>query len=352
MSGTRIAVVGVGYIGRDHIAAALANPKLRLSAVVDPAQAGAALAEEVGVAHFSDLNSLLERDRPDGVVLATPNQLHLEQASACMAAGIPILLEKPLAHSIDAAETLYAAARNCGATILVGHHRTHSPIMRLAREIVDSGRLGSLVAVSGTALFCKPDAYFDEAPWRREPGAGPILLNMSHEIHNLRILCGEIADVQAYTSRASRGFAVEDTAAVALRFANGALGTFILSDTVGSPRSWEQTSAENPAYATYPDEDCYHVAGTLGSLSIPTFRVTTYATAEDRSWWRPFEVFVADLIRQDPIAAQLDHFGDVVRGEAEPLCTVGDGLMNMRVVEAIKLAAEHGGIVEIPALAE
>ena len=89
------------------------------------------------------------------------------------------------------------------------------------------------------------------------------------------------------TSNATRGFPVEDTAAMVFTFANGALGTFLLLDAAASARSWEQTSQENASYATHPDEDCYHIAGTRGSLSVPTMRVKTYPGT--RSWWAPFD---------------------------------------------------------------
>src|SRR5512132_4554968 len=131
--------------------------------------------------------------------------------------------------------------------------------MSRAAEIVKSDRLGRLVAVVGTEMFCKPDQYFEDGPWRRQPGGGPILINMVHEIGNLRALCGEIVAVQAFASNATRGFPVEDTVAINLRFANGALGTFMLSDTAASARSWEQTSQENAAYATCDDEDAYTI---------------------------------------------------------------------------------------------
>jgi predicted dehydrogenase len=156
--------------------------------------------------------------------------------------------------------------------VLIGHHRAHSPIMARAKQVIDEGRLGRHVAITGSAMFYKPDHYFDEGPWRREPGGGPVLINMIHEVHNLRMLAGDIVAVQAFASNAIRGFAVEDTVAITLRFASGALGTFLLSDTAASPRSWEQTSQENPAYTTYPDEDCYIVAGTSGSLAKSVVR--------------------------------------------------------------------------------
>ena len=183
---------------------------------------------------------------------------------------------------------------------------------------------------------------------RREPGAGPILINMIHEVHSLRMLCGDIVAVQAFTSYATRGFPVEDTVAVNLRFANGALGSFMLSDTGACARSWEQTAQENKAYPTYPDEDCYVVVGTFGSLSVPTMRLKTYDRAEDRSWWKPFRTSVAEMVRDDPLAIQLEHFGAVVRGEVAPLVTARDGLANLRVTEAIAHSAKTGQTVDFP----
>jgi len=167
----------------------------------------------------------------------------------------------------------------------------------------------------GSAAFYKPDSYFADGPWRREPGGGPILINLIHEVHNLRMLCGEITAVQAFSSNAVRGFAVEDTVVINLRFASGALGTFFLSDTAACARSWEQTSRENPAYPSHDDEDCYVLTGTNGSLSVPTMRLKTYPRPEDRSWWKPFEVGTVGLVRDDPLQHQMAHFARVVRGE-------------------------------------
>ncbi|MEG9459515.1 MAG UNVERIFIED_CONTAM: Gfo/Idh/MocA family oxidoreductase [Methylobacterium ajmalii] len=200
----------------------------------------------------------------------------------------------------------------------------------------------------GSAVFCKPDAYFAGAnAWRREPGGGPLLINMIHEIGNLRALVGEIAAVQATASNAVRGFAVEDTVATTLRFANGALGTFLLSDTAAAARSWEQTSRENADYPTYPDEDAYTILGTEGSLAVPTMRVKRYAGA--RSWFEPFACETLAVERTDPLAEQIAHFAAVIRGEAAPLVSARDGLQNLRVVDAITRAARTSGTIEIPA---
>ncbi|MDR5880971.1 Gfo/Idh/MocA family oxidoreductase [Caballeronia sp. LZ032] len=317
-----------------------------LAAIVDPAPAAEAIAAQAQVPLYATLDQLLVGDRPDGIVLATPNQLHVEQARTCLAAGVPVLLEKPIAPTVAEAQALVDDVERSGARMLIGHHRAHSPIMARAKQVIEGGRLGPLVAVMGSAVFFKPDEYYAGAPWRREPGGGPILLNMIHEIHNLRMLCGDIVAVQAFASHATRGFAVEDTVAINLRFASGALGTFMLSDTAACPRSWEQTSQENPAYSTYPDEDCYVIAGTFGSLSVPTMRLKSYATPADRSWWKPFDEEIVTMQRADPLALQMEHFGRVVRGEAEPIVSARDGLQNLRITEAIVEAARSGRIVE------
>ena len=347
MSKTRMAVAGAGLIGQDHIRVLQASPSCALSAVVDPSPAAAAVAAQAGVPLFTSLDALLANDRPDGVVLATPNALHLPQALQCIAAGVPVLVEKPIATTVAEGQTLVDAAERAGARVLIGHHRAHSPIMAKAKQVVASGQLGRLVSVMGSATFFKPDHYFDDGPWRREPGGGPILINLIHEVHNLRMLCGEIVAVQAFASNAIRGFAVEDTVAINLRFASGALGSFMLSDTAACPRSWEQTSQENQAYATCEDEDCYVVAGTNGSLSVPTMRLKTYPRDQDRSWWKPFEVGTVGLVRDDPLKHQIEHFGAVVRGEASPLVTARDGLQNLKITEAIAEAAATGRVVTV-----
>ena len=347
MTKTRIAVVGAGTIGQAHMDVAQASPTCLLSAIVDPSPAAVAVAARAGVLLYASIDELLAQGRTDGLILATPNQLHVPQALQCIAAGLPILLEKPIATTVAEGERLVRQVEAAGAKVLIGHHRAHSPIMAKAKEVVDSGKLGKLVAVMGSATFFKPEQYYLDGPWRREIGGGPILINMIHEVHNLRMLCGDIVAVQAFSSNATRGFAVEDTVAINLRFASGVLGTFLLSDTAACPRSWEQTSQENKAYATYDDEDCYVITGTNGSLSLPTMRLKTYPRPEDRSWWKEFEVGVVGVVRDDPLKRQFEHFGAVVRGEAEPLVSARDGLLNLRITEAIAVAASTGRVIEI-----
>jgi predicted dehydrogenase len=340
-----IAVAGAGLIGRRHIEEIRKSNTAELAAIVDPAPGGAELAAAAGVAVYPSLTELFAAGRPDGVVVATPNRLHVRGGLACVAAGVPALVEKPIGDTVAEATTLVEAAEAAKVPLLTGHHRQHSPIMAKAREVVRSGVLGPIVAVIGSALFAKPDEYFDVGGgWRREPGGGPILLNLVHEVNSLMSLVGPIVSVQAMTSDTTRGFAVEDTAAMVFRFAGGALGTFLLSDAAASARSWEQTSGENTSYPRYDDEDAYVIAGTTGSLAIPTMRLKVFAGK--RSWWEPFETSVVKVDRTDPLANQIEHFAAVIRGEADPVVSGRDGLDTLRVTEAVRVAAASGGIVE------
>src|SRR6478736_5310393 len=259
MRRVRIAVAGAGLIGLRHIEETQKSPTVELCAIVDPGPRAPEIAKKEGVPLFRSLAELFAKDKPEGVVLATPNHMHVEQGLECIAAGVPCLVEKPVGHTLEEGLRLVRAAERANHKLLVGHHRRHSPILHKAVETVKSGILGRIVGVIGSAVFYKPDkGYFDPPyEWRRQPGGGPILINMVHEVGNLRAMVGEIVAVQAFASNAARKFEVEDTVAINLRFANGALGSFLLSDAAASPRSWEQTSRENKQYATYPEEDAY-----------------------------------------------------------------------------------------------
>jgi predicted dehydrogenase len=340
MKTLRIAIVGAGMIGRRHMALIEASDECTVAAIVDPSPASRELALSRGVPHYESLDAMFTAQRPDGVIVASPNTLHVPNGLDCIRHGVPALIEKPIADSVADAMTLVHASEAAGVALLIGHHRRHSPLIARARAALDQGAVGRLVGVMGSALYHKPDRYFVDGPWRAQPGGGPILINMIHEVDDLRALCGEIVAVQAQASNATRAFAVEDTVAVTLQFANGALGTFLLSDTAASARSWEQTSGEDKSYAHYPDEDCYLLVGTEGSLAVPTMRLARFAS--ERSWYVPMQASVVESAREDPLARQLRHFCAVLRGEAVPLVTARDSMRTLEVTLAISAAAKEG----------
>ena len=335
MTKPKIAVAGAGLIGRRHIELVAESADCELTAIVEPAESAVELAASLQVTRYTDLTKLIDESPVDGVILATPNQLHYEQALACIDANLPVLIEKPIAETVQQAQRLVARVEETGARVIVGHHRMHSSVMQKAREIITSGVIGDIVAVQGAALFYKPDDYFAAGPWRTKAGGGPILINMIHEVGNLRYLCGEITDVQAMPSNATRGFEVEDTVGILLRFDNGAIGTFLLSDTAASCKSWEQTARENLTYHHDSTENCYHIAGTRGSLSVPTMTLHCFEGKTEPSWWNPMLTTVDPSDVVDPLHRQLQHFCSVIRGEEEPIVGAADGCRNLQITEQI-----------------
>lgn len=339
---TAIAVAGAGLIGRRHIAAIDATPDACLAAIADPAPASQELAAVAGVPWFATVQEMLAAGIAQGVILATPNAAHAEGAHACIAAGCPVLVEKPLTATEEEGAALVTAARARGVPILTGHHRRHNPIIEAAKHTIESGDLGRITVIHAQAWLAKPDAYFDTA-WRRRPGAGPVLVNLIHDIDLLQFLCGPIAQVHAFSSNRHRGFAVEDTATITLEFASGALGTMSISDATAAPWSWEMTSRENPAYPV-TDESCYRIGGTQGALSIPDLTVWSHEKAPD--WWTPIQGRRLAVDLADPLIRQVAHFIDVIAGRAEPLCSGADGLSALRVARAILRSAETGETVQ------
>ena len=143
MKELKIAVVGAGLIGRAHIRTVSAQPGCQLLAIVDPSDSAGELAEQYEVPHFESIEALLAALLPDGIILATPNQLHVSQASLCLNAGVPTLLEKPVATTYAEGALLAEEVCRTGIPLLVGHHRAHGEIMSRACDVIASGQLGA-----------------------------------------------------------------------------------------------------------------------------------------------------------------------------------------------------------------
>lgn len=337
----RIAVAGAGLIGLRHIAAIAAASGVSLAGVIDPAEAARAAAAAQGVRWFSALDAM-----PDGVadavILATPNGLHVAGGLACVARGLPVLVEKPIATTVAEARRLVDAGEAAGVPVLVGHHRRHNPLIAAAKQMIDAGRIGPVISVQAQFWLCKPDDYFD-VPWRRAAGAGPVFVNLIHDMDLLRHLVGEVVAVQARVA-SNRGHAVEDTCVATVEFACGALGTVNISDTIPAPWSWELASGENPAYPP-TDQACYMIGGSLGALELPRLRLWQHEAA--RSWWQPISATTAPRGHGDPLVLQIEQFARVIRDKEPPLVSGREGMRTLAVIEAILTSAAQGVRVEL-----
>lgn len=338
-----IGVLGAGLIGRKHLARIAADARFTLVGLAEDNSATAAAAAP-GARVFAHWRTLLDEAKPDAVIVALPNQLHAEAGIACARRGVHFLMEKPVTDGAASAAALIAEVRRAGVRTLVGHHRRHHLQVARLREALARGTIGDLVGVSAMWAACKPDAYFAAAPWRAQPGGGPILINLVHEIDFLRFVAGEIVAVTAIAGRRRRGFPVEDTAAIALEFAGGALGTFLVSDAAVSPWTTEQGVGEAVEFP-FSGESAYRFVGSAGAVEFPDLTLWTQAGAGN--WNEPVRAQRLHATTIDPYAAQLAHFHDVIVGAAPSLQTVEDGARTLAATLAASEAAESGRRVDL-----
>jgi predicted dehydrogenase len=341
-----VAVLGAGGIGRVHVQRLLAHPECAASGTADPSPAARDWAASLGLPWEAEPAALLDRVRPAAAVVATPNDQHVPVALECIARGIPVLVEKPIAGDVAAAERLDSAARAAGVPVLVGHQRRHNAAVQRARQMIREGAIGRAVAVSMLAAWFKPAPYF-ELEWRRRKGGGPVLINAIHDIDLLRFLVGEVAEVHAFAANAERGFEVEDNAAAVLRLASGALATLIVSDAAVAPWNYDLGSGEWELYAQQP-VDAMFIAGSAGAISLPQLQHWRYEG--ERHWHRPLVRTHEPLHRRDVYAEQLRHLRAVAEGREPPICSAEDGIGTLRAAQAVLESAATGATMRLAPL--
>ena len=335
----QLAVVGAGTIGMRHIMAINQCPDAVLAGVAETNDRVRAEVAETGAVVDGEAERLIERTSPDGVIIATQTDAHLDAALPAIAAGLPVLIEKPIAATLEEAESIGSAAAKSGCRVLVGHHRRHHPQAEVAREMVRTGRLGDVLLVSGIWSVRKHDGYYGQA-FRRTREAGPVMINVVHDIDMLRHVVGEIDLVSALLShRCGRG-PKEDAGVVGMRFASGALGSFALSDRASSPWSWEYATGENRIVPMI-GQNCMRFMGTVSSLDFPNLMHWTYEGGTG-DWTKPMTGTKIECPQIDPFVRQLEHFLDVIDGKSEPLVDVDDATMSLRATLAVLEAADSG----------
>ncbi len=338
-SPVKIAVIGAGLIGHRHVKHILEEPRCQLAGVIDPDPRAKSLAENAGAAYYPDIALFLNEADAEGVIIATPNNTHTTIGIQCATAGLHLLVEKPIDSDPAAAARLIDAAKSAGVKVLVGHHRRFNPYIEATKRILDDGKLGTVTAVSALWTALKPPSYFKVA-WRSKPGGGPVLINLIHDIDNLRYLFGDVERVYAESSNAIRKFPVEDTAAITIRFRSGVLGTVITSDTVASPYNFESATGENPLINSAA-QDCYRIFGTEASLNFPEMTLWRYTGEGEQGWATPISSEHIDVEPGIPLEKELRNFYDVIRHGALPRCSGEEGLKTLEATMAVAEAVRR-----------
>lgn len=262
----KVAVVGTGWWGGEHARIFARRSDTELVAVVGrSADKTHAFSQAWGTRGYTDLDAMIDAERPDLVTLALPNEAHFETTMHLIERGVPLLLEKPLVFRMEEADAILAAAAERNLFLAFNlNHRYAEPVQR-AKAAIDAGELGDLVFV--TWRF-GGEPNFGKEPW------GNLVETQVHGLDMLEHLAGPIASVAAQaTDRTNAGFYT--TLAVALQFASGAVGSL-----VGSYDS---------SYA-YPDTQYIEVNGTEGRALIQDTvkRLTLQKVGDEtRQVWEP-----------------------------------------------------------------
>lgn len=339
MKPVQLAVIGTGNVGIRHVKAIQALPDTELCAVVDPSIDSLSGVDLANTPHFKDAQALFKKQRPDGIVIATPTIHHLQPALESLSHGCHLLIEKPITTDLVESQKIIDAIENTNQHVLVGHHRRYYAAVQQAKKMIQTGELGKLLAVSGQWCLKKHNTYYDP-DWRKQWPAGPVMTNAIHDIDLLRFVCGEIKSVYAESSYQVQGFEKEDVTAIVMRFENDALGTFVLSDQSPSPWAWEYATDENPAIPG-TGENCFRLVGSQSSLEFPN--LVQWASSQDGGdWFSPIQSKSLKNEYLNAFNAQLTHFANVIRGQQKPLITAADASRSLAVTQAVLTSVKSG----------
>ena len=224
-----MALVGCGAIARVHVPAMRDGaPRIAITAAIDadPARAEA-MARETGARAFTSLDDGLVHGGFDAVDLMLPHHLHEALALRAFAAGKHVLLEKPLATTLEACERILAAARRAGTVFMVAENTQYWPEVLTTKRLLVDGAVGDIVTARGSfAIPPLPAYYGGDRPWRCDTdvaGGGIALDTGSHWIRPLRMLLGEIDEVVGALGRPYAAMQGESLVRALLRFRSGAV---------------------------------------------------------------------------------------------------------------------------------
>ena len=292
----------------------------------------------------TDIHEALKKHKPDAVVVANPTALHLDVAIPAAEVGCAILLEKPISDSLDRLDTLQQAAQKSGSKILVGFQFRYHPTLNKARELIQADAIGKVLTVHAHWGEYLPQWH----PWEdyrqsyaaRADLGGGVIRTLTHPLDYLRYLIGEVESLWSFNNHISPlELDVEDVAEIGLKFSNGAIGGVHLNYIQRPPRhTLEIVGTQGTLRWDNADGILHHYKypAPFGSYSdLPPAPVIETFSPPDG-----FE-------RNQLFVSQTHHFIETARGESEPVCSLEDGIMALRLALAARISATSGSILNV-----
>jgi predicted dehydrogenase len=322
----RLAVVGLGWWGAELVKAVLASGEADVVACFARTEdSRKAFAAEHQIDAADSYESLLADPDVDGILLATSHSSHAPLAVAAAGAGKHVFVEKPLTLTVEDARRCVRAAADAGVVLQVGHNKRRQPANRRAKQMIDAGKLGQVVAVEahhagGRGLTIDPNG------WRADPAESPLsgMTGMGvHQIDNMHYLIGPIKRVAARSNRLVKKTRLDDATVLALEFENGVVGTLVTSYVA-------------------PPTVRNGVIGTQAAVwnDLDGKRLSFQAISER-------EPQLLDVAQLDTVADELAEFAKCIKTGAAPETGGIEGLRVVAVLEAAVAAASSGQTVDV-----
>ena len=354
----RIALVGCGRISCNHIKAiALHHERSDLVALCDTEQMRLDNAQRLvsdvfqeypaaapNPKQFIGYESLLDAVKSgalkvDLIVLTTPSGLHPAQTIAAATLGINVCTEKPMATRWEDGVSMVKACDEAGVSLFVVKQNRFNSTLQLARKQLQAGRFGQLALVTVNVFWQRPQSYYDQDSWRgtRDLDGGALMNQASHYIDLLDWLVGPVDSLSASIATLGRSIEAEDTAAIQLRWKNGALGTMAVT------------------MLTYPK----NLEGSITLLGeTGTVKISGPAVNQFEHWSFADKHSDDDLIEQASYeTTSVYGFGhppyyanmlDSLEGKAEALCDGRQGLLSLELLTAAYRSARQGHTIHLP----
>jgi len=335
-SRVRMGLAGLGTMGRNHLRVISSRDDCVLAAIADPvAEALDAALATTGAQGFAEPLAMIEEAELDALVIAAPTTAHVALALAAIERGIPVLVEKPLAATVDEAMRIVSASRAKGVPVQVGHVERFNPAVLELGRLLEAGWLSGVYAIASRRAGPFPARIRD---------VGVTVDLATHDADILSWIAGERPE-RVYAETAQRIHAAhEDLLFGLLHFPSGAIGMLDVN--------W-LTPAKRRQLVVIGDEGMFELDYLTQRLTFTKAPDMAHPTLI-RGFAPTFEGDVAELpvAKHEPLAAELDAFLDVVRGGGRPIVDVEDGLWAVGIANAMLEAAALGHPVELRSLSE
>lgn len=358
MQKLKTGIIGCGKVAHIHAAALQSLPESQFTAAcsTNPERART-FAEKYGVKAYSDLAQFVRESGVEAVIICTPHPQHADPSVACADAGIHVLVEKPLASSLEDCDRILTAARRANIKLgTISQRRLYAPCRRI-NDAITAGKIGRPILGSVTMYGWRDEKYYKSDPWRgswRGEGGGVLVNQAPHQLDLLLWYMGPIAELSGMWANLNHPYIeVEDTALAIIRFASGALGQIIVSNSANPALYGRvQVNGSNGAsIGVQTDGGAMFIAG-ASKITEPPFNDIWTVPGEEhlqQTWKQEDTAFFNSV---DPIAhyhgLQIQDFLQAIQQNRPPLITGEDGRATVELFSAIYRSQQTHSSVQFP----